>query len=111
MTWAPFLLLLNVAEVHQFPHARVADVLDDLAVAEMLEPNLSREAQVRAVEMRELRDEVLDSLQAFDELTVNDGLSPIETDPVAVATGAVFVHHGVRDRFSAGVVHVHVRDA
>jgi hypothetical protein len=54
-------LPVNVTEIHHFPDARIADIFYQRAVDEALELHVAGEAQVRAIESRQLGEEMLES--------------------------------------------------
>jgi hypothetical protein len=58
---------LGVAEVRELPDRVLGGVLiDDLGALVVLDPDLARETQVRAVEAQQLSGSALDALQTLD---------------------------------------------
>jgi hypothetical protein len=58
-----------VTEIHHFPDSRIADTFNQLAVGKALKLHIAGEAQVRAIEPRQLGKEMLESADSCDELS------------------------------------------
>ena len=67
-------LPVHVTEIHHFPDSRIADIFNQLAVDKTLELHVAGEAQVRAIEPRQLGKEMLESADSSDELFVDETL-------------------------------------
>jgi hypothetical protein len=80
-----------VTEIHHFPDSRIADIFNQLAVDKALALHVAGEAQVPAMEPRQLGKEMLESVDTCDELFVDNRSRAALAHPIPVRPILVFV--------------------
>src|ERR1700676_2931158 len=99
-------LPVHLTEIHHFPDSGIADIFYQLALDEALELHVAGEAQVRAIEPRQLGQEILESAYSCDEFFVDNRFQPAVAYPIPVRPILILIDNNVRDRFAAFRVHM-----